>query len=411
MRRWLLALIMVPWIAVGQVSCPEATELMERVWGYYRGVESLFAVALVEIEGTITYAAEAGTEPPRVESFTFKDTIRQTMWYAHPWVRVDYAVQERSGSIAKDEVTRLQPDRALYDLAGGRLFHRFADGTWEWSPLDLFHQPGEDIAGLFGLVPNYTYTARAEGELDGRPVWVVQAEGEEETTMFRFVVEVKASATFWIDPKTLRVLRSTQSAVSTSRGSLPEEAGLETITFTFTNTTTTVWEEFLPGVVFPAELFAIPEGAPLRGAMGAVEPYPAPDFRAQDLAGNELALSDLSGKVVVLYFWDGELDAVYDDLMSLRALSDMAGPEVAIVAVAVGEDDRPFPAELITEGLRKLRATFPVIPDPERRIAALYEVETLPAMFILDREGLVRCRDPGATNVMMWVMALSRKRG
>jgi len=110
----------------------------------------------------------------------------------------------------------------------------------------------------------------------------------------------------------------------------------------------------------------------------------APPFRLPSLAGGEVNLASLRGKVVVLNFWATWCPPCVAEMPSLERLHRALGPEgLSVVTVSTDEDDaelRRFVAE------RSL--SLPVLKDPGGRVAASeYHTTGYPETFVLDREG------------------------
>jgi peroxiredoxin len=113
---------------------------------------------------------------------------------------------------------------------------------------------------------------------------------------------------------------------------------------------------------------------------------PAPAFTLTDLDGNIHALEDYQGKVLVLNFWSAECpwseraDALFSaDITSLSQ-------EIALVSIASNiNESQDFLAEAAAG-----RGIAPVLLDPEHVVADLYQAQTTPHYFLVDRDGTLR---------------------
>ena len=113
---------------------------------------------------------------------------------------------------------------------------------------------------------------------------------------------------------------------------------------------------------------------------------PAPDFALRALAGPNVRLSEHIGQVVVISFWGGgcngcraQLEALEQDFGRYRAQG------LRIYGVEVTDDE--------TEAVRFARAipvTFPLLLDPRKSVARLYDVDNLPMTVLIDRDGKIR---------------------
>ncbi|MCG8467799.1 MAG: TlpA family protein disulfide reductase [Gemmatimonadetes bacterium] len=110
----------------------------------------------------------------------------------------------------------------------------------------------------------------------------------------------------------------------------------------------------------------------------------APDWRLTDTDGDEIRLSALRGRIVVLEVgasWCGAcgaLSAEYDRV----ARSALGGPSVRFLALRAWENPDLSPAETA----RLADTGYPVIPGGER-IAMDYKLADVPALFVIDAGG------------------------
>jgi len=119
---------------------------------------------------------------------------------------------------------------------------------------------------------------------------------------------------------------------------------------------------------------------------------PAPDFSLPDAEGNEVRLSDLKGRAVVLYFYprDDTPGCTKESCAFRDAYEDLqeAGAEVIGVSADPPESHAKFAA--------RHRLPFRLLSDAEGRARKAYGVPTtfglLPGRvtFVIDREGTVR---------------------
>jgi peroxiredoxin len=113
----------------------------------------------------------------------------------------------------------------------------------------------------------------------------------------------------------------------------------------------------------------------------------APPFRLPAVAGGEVDLQSLRGRVVVLNFWATWCPPCVEELPSLERLHRALGKEgLSVVSVSVDEDEGVL-RRFVTEH----KLTFPVLRDPGGRLAAgAYRTTGYPETFELDAEGIVR---------------------
>lgn len=113
---------------------------------------------------------------------------------------------------------------------------------------------------------------------------------------------------------------------------------------------------------------------------------PAPDFTANRVDGGTFQLSSLRGRVVVLDIWAAWCDGCEKELPVLDALASRLEPVgAAVVSVSIDED----PAD----ALRLLRARswkMTTLYDPSGRVGDAYVPPKMPAVFVIDRDGMIR---------------------
>jgi thiol-disulfide isomerase/thioredoxin len=113
---------------------------------------------------------------------------------------------------------------------------------------------------------------------------------------------------------------------------------------------------------------------------------PAPELKANDLAGASRTLADYRGKVVLLNFWASWCPPCLREMPSLERLRvRMAGRPFEIVALDSAET-----ADEVKAYLSRMALGFPVLLDPDGANTRRWKVFALPTSFLLDAEGRVR---------------------
>ena len=119
----------------------------------------------------------------------------------------------------------------------------------------------------------------------------------------------------------------------------------------------------------------------------------APNFQLRDLDGNMVSLSQLRGKVVLLNFWATWCVPCWIEMPAMERLyRSYSRKDFEILAVSTDPQGaavtRPFQQEM--------GFTFPILHDAEYRIGLMYGARSLPMTFMVDRQGIVRQKVPGA---------------
>jgi cytochrome c biogenesis protein CcmG, thiol:disulfide interchange protein DsbE len=124
----------------------------------------------------------------------------------------------------------------------------------------------------------------------------------------------------------------------------------------------------------------------------------APDFEAWDvIAQKKVRLSDHRGKVVMLYFWADWCPACKKEFPMTEAyykeLIAEKGKNFALLAINYKQEQ-----EASEKFAQEYSITFPMLTDPEGKIAALYGIDDrLPTNYFINPEGKV------IRKIMGWV--------
>ena len=140
----------------------------------------------------------------------------------------------------------------------------------------------------------------------------------------------------------------------------------------------TVWSAVLV-LIMLAGLLGMAGRPPLVGS-------PAPEIVLKDLQGQEVKLSDLRGKIVLLNFWATWCKPCKEEMPAMQASYDKLRDQ-GFVVLAVNELED---TDKVIEHIRTHGHTFLVVMDHDNRVANRYGVVGLPASFLIDRQGIVR---------------------
>jgi peroxiredoxin len=111
----------------------------------------------------------------------------------------------------------------------------------------------------------------------------------------------------------------------------------------------------------------------------------APAFKVRNLAGEEISLEDLQGRVVFLNFWATDCPPCVAEMPDLnRVAKTFAGRKFEMMAVStdINKED-------VARFYRERNLTMPAYVDPHKKVARKYNVRFTPESFVIDSEGNV----------------------
>lgn len=116
------------------------------------------------------------------------------------------------------------------------------------------------------------------------------------------------------------------------------------------------------------------------------EGKPAPDFTLKTLAGEEVSLSSLRGKVVLLNFWATWCPPCREEVPSMVKLNRMmAGKPFQMLAVSIDEGGK----EAVEAFFQRTGAALPTLLDTKQAIGAQYGITGVPETFVIDAKGVI----------------------
>lgn len=109
-----------------------------------------------------------------------------------------------------------------------------------------------------------------------------------------------------------------------------------------------------------------------------------PEISGNDIQGNDVSLSKLKGKVVILCFWTSSCCG--DILKRLQPFqSESKDRGLTVLAVNVGNSK-----ETVESYAKDYALTFTLLTDEKSKLFKQYQVVGFPTIFILDKNGIVR---------------------
>ncbi len=133
---------------------------------------------------------------------------------------------------------------------------------------------------------------------------------------------------------------------------------------------------------------------------------PAPDFTMQDAEGNDVSLSSLFGKPMVLNFWASTCGPCQREMPEFQAAFEEMGDEVRFTMVDIpgfnGESVQRAKQFVADNGY-----TFPVFFDVDGEASVPYGLSSIPRTYFLDAQGNVVASAAGMLDAQTLQQGLS----
>ena len=112
----------------------------------------------------------------------------------------------------------------------------------------------------------------------------------------------------------------------------------------------------------------------------------APDFTLKSQKNDNLKLSELRGKVVLINFWASWCGPCRQEMPVLDELyRHYRSLDFTILGVNVEQN-----SDDAKSLLKDVPVTFPILFDTENKISKLYDVKGMPSTVLVDRDGNIR---------------------
>ncbi len=122
-------------------------------------------------------------------------------------------------------------------------------------------------------------------------------------------------------------------------------------------------------------------------AQAAVTPQAAaPDFTLRSSSGPNLRLKEQRGQVVLVNFWATWCGPCRQEMPHLNRLYDKyRASGFTLLGVNIDDDPRTAASTAARMGVK-----FPVLLDTDKAVSKLYDLGSMPATVLIDRDGKVR---------------------
>jgi len=124
----------------------------------------------------------------------------------------------------------------------------------------------------------------------------------------------------------------------------------------------------------------------------------APDFSAKDLNGNNIKLSEIKDKVIVLDFWASWCIPCKKSMPHLADLYNKL-KDTSFTIIGINLDDDKNKINSFKESIG-IEIPFSIIHDKESKLPELYNVEGMPTTIIIDKQGTIKFKETGFDSVL-----------
>ena len=130
---------------------------------------------------------------------------------------------------------------------------------------------------------------------------------------------------------------------------------------------------------------------------------PVPEIEMYDEAGRPVTFARFEGKVVLFNLWATWCPPCIREMPELNTLqAQYKDHGFVVVPVASGRQGEEEPAEFLRKhGLNELTTYY----DPHSQFLSIFDLETLPTTFLIDRDGNMR---GGVLGILDWSSAEAR---
>lgn len=112
----------------------------------------------------------------------------------------------------------------------------------------------------------------------------------------------------------------------------------------------------------------------------------APLFTLKSLDDSYVSIGGKSAKPIVLNFWASWCDACSVEVIELRKLYDQYKDKIDFYGINVTTEEKPENKKAF---IVKNKLEYPILLDEHKHAADLYELHSLPTMFLIDKDGYI----------------------
>lgn len=116
----------------------------------------------------------------------------------------------------------------------------------------------------------------------------------------------------------------------------------------------------------------------------------APDFTLTNLNGEEVVLSDLQGKKVVLNFWTTWCPPCKAEMPHMQSYYDKYADKDNVEIIAVNLTYSNDSVKKVEQFVSSYKLDFPILLDEKDEVGRIYEVITIPSTYMIDTTGKIQ---------------------
>ncbi len=129
----------------------------------------------------------------------------------------------------------------------------------------------------------------------------------------------------------------------------------------------------------------------------------APDFKLQNISGDDIRLGDYRGKPVLINFWATWCGPCKAEMPLIQKYYQKYSPD--LVVLAVNNDE---PANDVESYVDEMSLTFTVLLDPGEKVENTYRVDAYPTSIFVNSDGVIEYRQIGVLNENQLVQYLNQ---
>jgi peroxiredoxin len=114
----------------------------------------------------------------------------------------------------------------------------------------------------------------------------------------------------------------------------------------------------------------------------------APDFRLSTPSGQVISLSDFRGQAVLVNLWATWCPPCRAEMPAMQKMyEEYQSEEFTVLAINMTYQDDIF---AVSPFIQEYGLSFPILIEETGKVAALYELRSLPSSFFIDRQGVIQ---------------------